>query len=298
MVSAATAATVSEECDRMFRTGDRSGRPAYDRKKLLLYAIVSGSRQQGERVLRDIPTLFQTMEDFMWFQLAMIREPDSISDAPIALTGLIPYTLRDLQSYLTKFDPSYYTKNGKDPLVYPYVLLLSLQLQSAVAYLSKEVGVEGHHVDAVHIAITAADSGVLLQEAPVTRNANAGALDAVGEVASLIRHYGASFLRQGNIEVALEYYAQAAAAMGGGATGWTGQSSSEQQRQMLMMLKQLLTELLLREGGIGLLLGPSGTGAEGALRRFFPTQQGQQSLLLDAARQCQDAGHYDKVLIL
>lgn len=33
---------------------------------MLLYAIVSGSKEAGERLLRDIPVLFSTIEDFMW----------------------------------------------------------------------------------------------------------------------------------------------------------------------------------------------------------------------------------------
>lgn len=54
-------------------------------------------------------------------------------------------------------------------------------------------------------------------------------------------------------------------------------------------------ELLLRDGGIPLLLGGRGSGAEGSLRRFIPDLQNQRSLLLEAARQCQDSGFHDKV---
>lgn len=54
-------------------------------------------------------------------------------------------------------------------------------------------------------------------------------------------------------------------------------------------------ELLLRDGGIPLLLGGRGSGAEGTLRRFIPDPQNQRSLLLEAARQCQDSGFHDKV---
>jgi hypothetical protein len=54
-------------------------------------------------------------------------------------------------------------------------------------------------------------------------------------------------------------------------------------------------ELLLRDGGIPLLLGGRGSGSEGSLRRFIPDTQNQRSLLLEAARQCQEAGFHDKV---
>lgn len=55
-------------------------------------------------------------------------------------------------------------------------------------------------------------------------------------------------------------------------------------------------ELLLRDGGIPLLLGARGYGSEGSLRRFIPDPQIQKSLLMDAARQCQESGFYDKVM--
>lgn len=296
-VSSATAAAVTEECERMARVGDRPGRPGYDKKKMLLYAIVSGSRLQGDRLLRDMPVLFTTIEDFLWFKLAMVRDVSQSPSTGLAQQSMPLYTLQDLQSYLVKFEPSYYTKNGKDPLVYPYVLLLSLQLHAAIAYIMKEGnGGEGYPVDAVHMAIALADHGVLSEGLEGAQKL--GSMDAVSEVASIIRQYGLTYLRQGNLGLALEYYVQAAAAVGGGAISWTGRSSSGQQRQRQLMLKQLLTELLLRDGGIALLLGPTESHSGGALKRFLPDPQAQQHLLLDAARQCQESGLYDRAVDL
>eukprot|EP01018_Ginkgo_biloba_P022309 Gb_32484 [translate_table: standard] len=293
MVSPGTASAVAEECERMLRIGDRAGRTGYDKKKLLLYSIVSGSRQQIDRLLRDLPMLFNTIEDFLWFKLAVVRDTGGASSSlAIVSDGLAPYSLEDLQNYLNKFEPAYYTKNGKDPLVYPYVLLLSIQPQLAVQYLTKELSNEGFNIDAVHISIALADHGVLSEG--MGSGHKLGIMDAVAEIASIIRHYGSLYVRQGNLSLALEYYAQAAAAMGGGAPSWTGHSTVDQQRQRYLMLKQLLTEILLQEGGIALLLGPSGTGSEGALRRFLPERQAQHHFLLEAARRCQDSGLYDK----
>nr|XP_009384164.1 PREDICTED: nuclear pore complex protein NUP93A [Musa acuminata subsp. malaccensis] len=291
-VSPETAAVASEECEKLLRMGDRAGRPGYDRKKLLLYAIISGSRRQVERLLRDVPSLFGTIEDFLWFKLSAIRDCPGGSSSIVLSEGLVPYNLDDLQGYLNKFEPSYYTKNGKDPLVYPYVLLLSIQFLPAVLYLFKEVGEEGYNVDAVHISIALADNGVLSDGIGTDRKI--GVMDACAEVASIIRQYGSVYLRQGNLELALEYYAQAAAAMGGGEVSWIGRGSSDQQRQRNMMLRQLLTEVLLQDGGISLLLGPRGTGEEGALSKYIMDWNSRQQFLLEAARQCQEAGLYDK----
>ncbi|EFJ19806.1 hypothetical protein SELMODRAFT_177656 [Selaginella moellendorffii] len=290
-VSSATATAAFEECEKMARIGDRPGRAGYDKKKMLLYAVLSGSRQQAERLLRDIPVLFTTIEDFMWFMLSITRDC-----CPGPQDGLVPYTLEDLQNYLTKFEPSYYTKNGKDPLVYPYVLLLSLQLQAAILYLTREISNDGDHIDGVHIAIALADHGVLSEGA--SNKAKPGTMSPVGEITSIIRHYGLSYVRQNNLATALEYYVQAAAAIGGGAISWSGQNSNDQQRQRNMMLKQLLIELLLRDGGIALLLGSNGIGSEGALRRFLPDPTMQQQMLLEAARHAQESGLYEKAIEL
>ncbi|KAJ4809671.1 Nuclear pore complex protein Nup93 [Rhynchospora pubera] len=291
-VSSETAISASEECEKMLRMTDRAGRPSYDRKKLILYAIVSGSRRHIERMLRDLPNLFTTIEDFLWFKLSAVRDPPSSASSSLFSTeGLVPYTLEDLQSYLNKFEPAYYTKNGRDPLVYPYVLLLSVQSLPAILYLSKE-GEEGVSIDAVHIAICLADRGVL---EGFGSGQKAGVLmDACAEVAGVIRQYGSVYLRNGNLELALEYYVQAASAIGGGEASWIGNGTVEQQRQRNIMLRQLLTEILLREGGIDLLLGLRGTGEEGELSKYMTDLRARQQFLVEAARHCQESGLYDK----
>ncbi|KAG9131442.1 hypothetical protein Leryth_015274 [Lithospermum erythrorhizon] len=292
MVTAETAATASEECEKLLRMGDRVGRASYDKKKLLLYAMVSGSRRQIDRLLRELPTLFNTIEDFLWFKLSAIRDYSDRSSSTILNDGLAPYTLEDLQAYLNKFEPTHYTKNGKDPLVYPYVLLLSIQLLPAVMTLSKDFGDEGYGIDAAHICIVFADYGVLLEGA--TAKLKLGVMDAYAEASSIIRQYGAACLRNGDVLTALDYYVQAAAAVGGGQLSWSGRGSVDQQRQRILMLKQLLMEILLHDSGIYVLLGSRGDGEEGELGRFLPDRQARKQFLLEVARDCQYAGLYDK----
>jgi nuclear pore complex protein Nup93 len=294
-VSPETALAASEECDKMLRMGDRPGRPGYDRKKLLLYVTICGCRRQIEKLLKDLPTLFNTIEDFLWFKLSALREYSTATSSNVLNDGLVPYTLDDLQSYLNKFEPSYYTKNGKDPLIYPYVLFLSIQLFPGILYLSKEVGEDGYHVDAVHISIALADHGVLPDG--VGSEQKMGVMDACAEAASIIQQYGSIYLCNGNIDVALAYYAQAAAAMGGGEVAWIGEGNSDLQRQHNLMLKQLLTEILLRDGGMQLLLGSSGMGEEGELKKYMMDWRSRQQFLLEAVHQCQEAGLYDKVIV-
>ncbi|KAG6467503.1 hypothetical protein ZIOFF_074694 [Zingiber officinale] len=72
----------------------------------------------------------------------------------------------------------------------------------------------------------------------------------------------------------LEYYAQASAAMGGGEVSWRAQGSNDQQQQRNKMLAQLLTEILLKDVGVSLLLGPRGTGEEVSLSKYMMDQNG------------------------
>ncbi|KAK4757373.1 hypothetical protein SAY87_018674 [Trapa incisa] len=291
-VSVETSATASEECEKLLRMGDRVGRAAYDKKKLLLYAMVSGSRRLIERLLRELSTLFTTIEDFLWFKLSAIRDTPGGSSPALVNEASIPYSLDDLQAYLNKFEPSYYTKNGKDPLVYPYILLLSIQFLPAIVYLSKEAGDEGYNIDAIHISITLVDHGVLGEGTGTGQKM--GPMDAYAEASSMIRQYGSAYLRIGNLPMTLEYYAQAAVAVGGGQFSFGGRENSDQQRQKMLMQKQLLTEILLRDGGIYFLLGPRGCGEEGELVRFFPDLNTRQQFLLEAAGQCLESGLYNQ----
>ncbi|KAI3858198.1 hypothetical protein MKX03_037781, partial [Papaver bracteatum] len=295
MVSQETAIASTEECEKMLRMGDRIGRSVYDKNKLLLYAIISGSRKQIDWLLRDLPTIFNTIKDLLWFKFSAVRDlPGGDASSAILNEAMVPYSLDDLQVYLNMFEPSYYTKNGKDPLVYPYILLLSIQFLPAVLYLSKETGDGGFNIDAVHIYIVLSDHGVLSDSART--GPKLGLMDAFAETASMIRQYGSTYFHSDNLSTELEYYAQASSAMGGGELSWTG-GNINQQRQRQLMLKQLLTELLLRDGGISIFLGARGAGEEGQLRRFLNDRMAQQQFLLEAARQCQEAGLYDKVNI-
>lgn len=143
------------------------------------------------------------------------------------------------------------------------------------------MGDEGYTIDSVHISMVLADHEVLSEGAGATKKF--GVMDSYAEASSIIKQYGSSYLRNGDLSMALEYYAQAAAAVGGGEVSWTGRGNVDQPWQRTLMLKQLFTELLLHDGGIYLLLGPKGTG-EGQLGRFFTEGKTRQQFLLEAAQ--------------
>lgn len=111
--------------------------------------------------------------------------------------------------------------------MYPYVLLLSIQLLPAVLYLSKDIGDDEYNIDATHIAIVLADHGVLVDITGTTGH-KLGVMDGFAESTSIIRQYGSLYLRHNNLMMALEYYAQVAAVVGGGkfVLVWDGECGS------------------------------------------------------------------------
>ncbi|XP_019082316.1 PREDICTED: transcription initiation factor IIB-1-like [Camelina sativa] len=159
-------------------------------------------------------------------------------------------------------------------------------------HLSKEAGDGGYNIDALHIAICLVDHSVLSEGSGTGHKLSV--MDPNAEASSMIRQYGSMFLHHGDFQMAVEYYAQAAATVGGGQLAWSGRSNTDQQRQRNFMLKQLLTEILLREGGLYFMLGERGSGEEGQLGRFFTDSRLRQQFLVEAAHQCQEAGLYDK----
>lgn len=264
----------------MARAGERQGHPSYDKKRMLVHAVLSGGQRPSDLLSRDVPALFATIEDFMWFKLAMLR-------GEVAGPGLgrppEACTLEELQAYLSKFGAAYYTKGGKDPLVYPYVLLLSLQLHAAVLYLVRDAPTDTFRLDGIHIGLALALTGALQEAAPPPRGR-----DAARDVSGVVRQYGASLLRAGDVPAALEYYAAAAAALraGGG-----------EEREHQVLLEQLLRELLRLPAGADLLLGRTGISG-GALRRFVATEGERRELVVAAARESQDARQLDEAVEL
>ena len=65
----------------------------------------------------------------------------------------------------------------------------------------------------------------------------------------MIQQYRSMYLRADDLSTVLKYYAWAAAAGGDGQLSWTGRGNKSQQWQKNLTLEQILTELLLRDGG-------------------------------------------------
>ncbi|GAA6006571.1 linker nucleoporin NIC96 [Rhodotorula paludigena] len=102
---------------------------------------------------RNVPGVTQTTEDWLWFQLSLVRETEGAGEAPHE-----KYGLRDLAAVLRKFGEAHFDPKGTRPLLYFQVLLLSGQFERAVAFLQQH---SHYQADAVHFAIALAYYGLL-----------------------------------------------------------------------------------------------------------------------------------------
>lgn len=253
--------TLARECDVLLR--ERAAvraQPKYP-YMVLLYCLLTSDMRALEQLQREVPGVFGNIEDFMWFRLA-VAKPQGVGAGPSTSSGapLPGYSVGDLQTEINRCNSSYYSKGGKEPLLYATVLLLTFQFRKVLDFLWKDEGCQAYRIDAVHLAITLQHAGVL------------GLASGEGTVApsAMIEQFGRRFLKL-DAEAALNYFLLAAAASG----------NDMQQKG------RLLREVVTESPAIGTLLGGGGTmGSGGLLRVFEPSDAERRRLLEAVAHDC------------
>ncbi|KAI1315080.1 hypothetical protein EDD11_001322 [Mortierella claussenii] len=118
-----------------------------DPYKLTLYKII-GRCELNKRTTPVVGAL----EDFIWLQLSMIREPKS---------DTIPqdrYGLAEFQLLVKKYGAKHFNPNGNNPLQYFQVLIYSQQFERAIHYLSS---FRAYTLETVHMSIALTYYGLL-----------------------------------------------------------------------------------------------------------------------------------------
>jgi hypothetical protein len=62
--------------------------------------------------VQEVKGLFPTIEDYMWFQLALVGSAGGSSDGDLPASAVQPATLDALQQYLQQYPPSHYSHQG------------------------------------------------------------------------------------------------------------------------------------------------------------------------------------------
>ena len=120
-----------------------------DPYKHALYKLIG----RAELSRRNLPSVTNTTEDWLWFQLSLVRESSPGEDTPSESFGL-----RELSNLLLKFGENHFDPKGNNPIKYFTVLLLCGQFERAVGYLYNNVQ---YQVDAVQFAVALSYYGLL-----------------------------------------------------------------------------------------------------------------------------------------
>ncbi|KAF8931015.1 hypothetical protein BGZ58_007898 [Dissophora ornata] len=118
-----------------------------DPYKLTLYKIV-GRCEPNKRTTPVVGAL----EDFIWLQLALMRETRS------DMTSQDKYDLADFQALVLKYGPNYFNPNNNNPLQYFQVLIHSQQFERAIHYLWS---FKSFNLETVHMSIALTYYGLL-----------------------------------------------------------------------------------------------------------------------------------------
>ncbi|KAG0324431.1 hypothetical protein BGZ99_001813 [Dissophora globulifera] len=248
-----------------------------DPYKLTLYKIIG----RCELKKRTTPVI-GALEDFMWLQLALVRETKSdtmLQDK---------YDIEDFQKLVLKYGPTYFNPNNNNPLQYFQVLVHSQQFERAIFYLWTS---RAFNLETVHMAIALTYYGLLRIPAEhrasdpnpfsVTEDAQGHQL-ACYNFTQLI-HYQARIIAEQYPTEALRYLYQICLN-----TDLSPRTSGEQSA----LCHSYIQELVLQAKDYSSLLGSRSQGIKtpGAIEKYLPlikvenSQQFVRKLTIEAAK--------------
>jgi len=282
-----SAATLLRECERLLRDKVAlKGQLRYP-YLVLLCALMCGDNRSVDALTASlsslsVPLVLSTIEDFMWAKLALVdvsagqgSSASQMGGSQFSIYGgvggIAPYTIADLHADLNRWPAAYYSKQGKEPLLFVTVLLLSLQFGAALRFLWKDETTKLYRVDAVHLAVAMHQEHAL--------EASPG--DPSVDVGGMIQSYGRKFVHADSA-VALQYYMLASVVRG----------------NSIAVKGQMLRELLTESRDFGTLLGGGGAVGAGTLAAYVPNAEERKRLFEAVAYECQVAAQPEEAIEL
>ncbi|KAH8084740.1 Nup93/Nic96-domain-containing protein [Filobasidium floriforme] len=104
---------------------------------------------------KNIPDVIQHTEDWMWFQLSLVREVPSVGSGLAGKNA--GYSLKDLGALVVKYGEADLKEGKVRSMVYFQRLLMTAQFEKAIAFLYED----DKEIDAVHFAIALTYYGLL-----------------------------------------------------------------------------------------------------------------------------------------
>lgn len=190
--------------------------------KVLTLAFLSGSVEQVDQLSTTVVKPWENLDEYLWFLVGCTRvEEDSGS-----------FTLQKLQKRIRDFPATFYSREGKSPMLYALVLFASLQFKTAVNFLAQDSMAEKNRSDAVHYALALHHHGIFDSGLAGDTGTSARGVD----FATLVESFGKQFARTDSF-LALDYYLLAVGLQAGD--------------HSVQMVSQALRKVILESGDIG-----------------------------------------------
>jgi len=266
--------------------------------KVILFNIVG--RCDPDR--SSFPYAIVTIQDFFWLKLSLLEYPLESTSGSSSLRGdarstlIDPYisakgafSLETLQEFVTeRYGDEYWSKQGRFPMLYFFILLMSQQFEKAIRYLSE---FDVYAVDMIHFAMSLYFYGVLRQppsesQASLSRRSlsvmtepNVLPTGPSLDFPRLLHRYVSRFLSTDPV-IALYYY---------GIIRERANQENPPVRQLYMK------ELLLESRAFDVLLGDE--IKRGQIAELLGPQEAEQVIYL-AANECRSHGKFEDAIRL
>mmetsp|Transcript_6290 Transcript_6290/g.22103 ORF Transcript_6290/g.22103 Transcript_6290/m.22103 type:complete len:803 (-) Transcript_6290:816-3224(-) len=238
--------------------------------QVLLLSVVTGSCALSESLLYKFPSLFYTIDDYVWCKIQLVTNRNE--DATLQ-----SLTLEELQNQIVEFPPSHFSKKGSEPFTYVFVLFLTLQFKHAYTQLLDMQRCYSADLDVLHI-------GVALVHHKLLSASDCSKVAGKSPVEEVV-HYATSqaTLRP---DIAILYYAVAASLL----ADVPGNSGQE-------IAFKFYGELLATPGSnLNVLLGEISQKAN--LSNYVQSLAQQNKIICDAARLCEHRANHQRAIEL
>ncbi|GMH40383.1 hypothetical protein BSKO_08287 [Bryopsis sp. KO-2023] len=159
--------------------------------KVLTLAFLCGSADLVDLLGTSVAQPWESLDEYLWFFVGCAQ----------SATEPMSFNLNKLQKRIREFSGSFYSREGKAPMMYALVLLASLQFKAAIQFLAQDSMAESYRSEAVHMALVLYHHKML--EAGM--NGDVGTSATGVDLGVLVESYGHQFTRS-NSFLALNYY--------------------------------------------------------------------------------------------
>lgn len=187
-LSAASTKELMGVCRDLLDSPSMERRRPFFKYKILIMAFLCGNVDIVDELGMSIPRLWENLDEYLWFFVGCTRVGQ---DTPC-------FTLQSMQNRIQEYPCTHYSRNGKDPMLYTMVLIVTLQFQEAITFMAQDIIAEQNRSDAVHFALAFHHYGIL----------DAGSstvADARAKFGTLIESFGHQFSRT-NSFLTLDYH--------------------------------------------------------------------------------------------